>query len=203
MKRLGLLGGTFDPIHCGHLVIAEEARVRLGLAEVRFIPAGQPPHKSGQPVTAAVDRLAMVSLATAANSAFTVSALEIERDGPSYTADTLAHVQQVEGSDCALYFIVGGDALPDLLDWHAPARILALSTLVAVRRPGVAPADLRLLKDRLPALEERLIILDGPQFAVSGTEIRHRIRTGLPIRYQVPEPVWQYVQDHRLYRNGE
>jgi nicotinate-nucleotide adenylyltransferase len=202
VRRLGLLGGTFDPIHCGHLVIAEEARVRLDLAEVRFIPAGQPPHKSGQRVTPAADRLAMVQLATADNAAFAVSSVELERAGPSYTADTLAHMQQAEGSDCTLYFIVGGDALPDLLDWYAPERILDLCTLVAVRRPGVVPIDLRLLKARLPALEERLIILDGPQFAVSGTEIRQRVRTDLPIRYQVPEPVWQYIREHRLYREA-
>ena len=154
MKRLGLLGGTFDPIHCGHLVIAEEARVRLDLAEVRFIPAGQPPHKLAHAVSPAADRLAMIERAIAGNPAFTVSTLEIERTGPSYTVDTLSQVAEAEGSDCAVHFIVGGDALPDLLSWYAPDRLLELCTLVVVRRPDVPPVDLRRLTERLPALEQ-------------------------------------------------
>jgi nicotinate-nucleotide adenylyltransferase len=200
VKRLGLLGGTFDPIHCGHLVIAEEARVRLDLAEVRFVPAGQPPHKRPDAVSPAADRLAMVRLAIAGNPAFTVSTLEIERAGPSYTVDTVRQVAQTEGPDVHLHFIVGGDALPDLLSWYAPDRLLDLCTLVVVRRPEVQPVDLRDLQERLPALEKKLILLDGPQFAVSGTEIRQRMNTQLPIRYQVPEAVWAYVREHGLYR---
>lgn len=203
MRRLGLLGGTFDPIHCGHLVIAEEARARLNLPEVRFIPAGQPPHKRGQMVTPATDRLNMVKLAIAGNPAFTVSTIELERDGLSYTVDTLTELQRQEGHDCALYFIVGGDALVDLLTWRAPDRLLEICTLVAVRRPDVEPADLADLQRRLPALAQRLIVLDGPQFAVSGTELRRRIREGLPIRYQLPEAVWTYIAGRGLYRQSD
>jgi nicotinate-nucleotide adenylyltransferase len=201
MKRLGILGGTFDPVHCGHLVIAEEARVRLNLTEVRFVPAGQPPHKSGRPVSPATDRLAMLRLAIAGNTAFTLTTMEIERTGPSYTVDTLSQLARDEGPDCALHFIVGGDALPDLLSWREPARILALCTLVVVRRPDVKPVDLRQLQARLPALAEKLIVLDGPQFGVSGTEIRQRVAEGLPVRYQVPEAVWAYIREHRLYQS--
>jgi nicotinate-nucleotide adenylyltransferase len=201
MKRLGILGGTFDPVHCGHLVIAEEARVRLNLTEVRFVPAGQPPHKSGRPVSPATDRLAMLRLAIAGNTAFTFTTMEIERTGPSYTVDTLSQLARDEGPDCALHFIVGGDALPDLLSWREPARILALCTLVVVRRPDVKPVDLRDLQARLPALAEKLIVLDGPQFGVSGTEIRQRVAEELPVRYQVPEAVWAYIREHRLYQS--
>jgi nicotinate-nucleotide adenylyltransferase len=200
VKRLGILGGTFDPIHCGHLVIAEEARARLDLPEVRFIPSGQPPHKPGQSITPAVHRLAMVRLAIADNPAFTLSTMEIERAGPSYTVDTLAALRRQEGPACALFFIAGGDALSDLLTWRSPDELLALCTLVVVRRPDVAPVDLPHLQKQLPALEHRLVILDGPQFAVSGTEIRRRVCDGLPIRYQVPEAVWRYIEEHALYR---
>ncbi|HEV7214200.1 MAG TPA: nicotinate-nucleotide adenylyltransferase [Chloroflexota bacterium] len=200
MKRLGILGGTFDPIHCGHLVIAEEARVRLDLEEVRFIPAGQPPHKVGRPVTAAADRLAMVRLAIAGNSAFSVSTMEIERPGPSYTVDTLAQIQREEGSDCALFFIVGGDALPDLLTWRDPDRLLELCTLVAFRRPNAEPADLERLRSRLPAVAQKLEIIEGQQMAVSGTEIRRLVCAGVLVGDRVPAPVAAYIADHGLYR---
>ncbi|MGI8913157.1 MAG: nicotinate-nucleotide adenylyltransferase [Chloroflexota bacterium] len=200
MRRLGILGGTFDPIHSGHLVIAEEARVRLNLQEVRFIPAGQPPHKAGRPVTPASDRLTMVHRSIAGNPTFSVSTMEIERDGPSYTVDTLLQLHREEGPDCALFFIVGGDALPDLLTWRDPDRLLELCTLVVVRRPNVAPVDLRQLEAHLPAIAENIVLLDGPQFGVSGTDIRQRVSDGLPVRYQVPELVWAYIQEHRLYR---
>ena len=203
MRRLGILGGTFDPVHDGHLVIAEEARVRLNLPEVRFIPAGEPPHKGVRPVTPAADRLAMVRLAIAGNPDFTVSTMEIERGGPSYTVDTLRDLRRLEGDDCELHFIVGGDGLRDLPTWHDPDGILALCRLVVVRRPGVGEIDLPALKRQLPALRERLTLLDGPLFDVSGTELRERARAGLPIRYQLPEAVREYIEARGLYRRAE
>jgi nicotinate-nucleotide adenylyltransferase len=203
VSGLGLLGGTFDPIHYGHLLIAEEARVRLRLPEVRFIPVGQPPHKGGRPITPAAHRLAMVHLAIAENPAFSVSTMEIDRPGPSYTVDTLSQLREEQGPDGALYFITGGDALPDLLTWREPERILRLSTLAVVERPGRRPFDLAALEQRLPELRRSLVILKGPQFFVSGTEIRRRVRTGLPIRYQLPDPVRAYIEEHGLYRKAE
>lgn len=200
MKRLGILGGTFDPIHCGHLVIAEEARVRLALDAVCFIPAGQPPHKRGLPVSPAADRLAMVRLAITGNSAFSVSTMEIEREGPSYTVETLAAMRREVGVDCTLFFIVGGDALPDLLTWRDPERLLELAMLVVVSRPQAPTVNLAQLSRQLPGLVTRLTQVAGPQFAVSGTEIRQRVSQGLPIRYQVPEAVWHYITERRLYR---
>lgn len=198
MRKLGVIGGTFDPIHYGHLAIAEEARARLDLPEVRFIPAGQPPHKPGGVISPAADRLAMVRLAVAGNPAFTVSTVELERTGPSFTVDTLARLREQEGPDCALYFIAGGDALADLLTWREPARLLALATLVIVQRPG-ATVDRAALEARLPALRQRLRLLDGPRFDLSGTLLRQRVREGVSIRYQTPDTVLAYIQEHRLY----
>jgi nicotinate-nucleotide adenylyltransferase len=200
VRRLGLLGGTFDPVHNGHLMIAEEARQRFHLEEVRFIPAGQPPHKHGRPVTPAHDRLAMVRLAIADKPAFTVSSMEIERAGLSYTVDTLIQVRREEGPNCELYFIVGGDALPDLLSWRTPERVLELCVLVAFRRPAVAPLDLEKLRARLPAAAEKVLTVAGPQFAVSGTEIRRRVHAGLPVGELVPPAVVSYIESHALYR---
>ena len=143
--RLGILGGTFDPIHYAHLVIAEECRVRLGLAGVIFIPAGEPPHKRRQSVTPAADRLAMVELAIASNPAFRVSRVEIDRPGPSYSVDTIAALQAELGPEAELYFIVGQDAMADILTWHEPRRLLALCRLVAIHRPGVREPDMAAL----------------------------------------------------------
>lgn len=200
MRKLGVIGGTFDPIHYGHLAIAEEARARLALPEVRFIPAGQPPHKPGAAVSPAADRLAMVRRAVAGNPAFTVSTIELERAGPSFTVDTLERLRAQEGPDCALYFIAGGDALVDLLTWREPARLLELATLVIVQRPGAAAVDRAALEARLPALRRTLVVLDGPRFDVSGTLLRQRVRAGLPIRYQTPDVVLAYIQEHGLYQ---
>ncbi len=203
VTRLGVLGGTFDPIHFGHLIIAEEARVQLRLPEVRFIPAGQPPHKGERRITPGRHRLEMVRRAVADNPAFTVSAQELDRPGPSYTVDTLAWLQEEQGPQCSLYFVVGGDALADLLAWREPDRLLRLATLVAVRRPGAQLADIRVLEARLPGLRQRLILLDSPQLDVSGSDIRRRVCAGLPIRYQVPEPVRSYIEEEGLYRDHD
>lgn len=200
MRRLGLLGGTFDPVHNGHLMIAYMARQRFQLQELRFIPAGQPPHKDGRLVTPAGDRLAMVRLAIGDEPGFSVSSMEIERDGPSYTVDTLTQVRDEEGPDCELFFIVGGDALPDLLSWRAPERLLELCTLVVFRRPDTAPVDLEHLRARLPSVAEKVTIVDGPQLPESGTAIRQRVRAGSPVGDQVPPLVVAYIESHGLYR---
>lgn len=200
MKRLGLLGGTFDPVHNGHLLIAAEARRRFRLQELRFVPAGQPPHKHGRQVTPPGERLAMVRLAIGDEPGLSVSSIEVERDGPSYTVDTLTQVRAEEGPDCELFFIVGGDALPDLLSWRAPGRLLELCTLVVFRRPGVAPMDLDLLRAHLPAVAAKVTVVDGPQLAVSGTAIRQRVRAGLPVDDLVPPLVAAYIERHGLYR---
>ncbi|MCL4543299.1 MAG: nicotinate-nucleotide adenylyltransferase [Chloroflexi bacterium] len=200
MKRLGILGGTFDPVHLGHLAIAEEARVRLGLSSVVFIPAREPPHKTGRPLTAAQHRLTMLELAIASNPSFQISTLELERPGLSFTVDTLQAFRERESEDTLLHFIAGTDALHELTSWHQPRHILQLCTFVVVHRPGVDPPDIKELTAALPELATRLLFVEGPRFDLSATELRKRIRRGLPIRYQVPEEVREYIERHGLYR---
>jgi nicotinate-nucleotide adenylyltransferase len=192
--RTGVLGGTFDPIHLGHLLIAEEARLSLGLDDVLFIAAGQPYFKTGQPVSEACHRLAMVELAVASNPHFTASDVEIARPGPTYTVDTLTELRKRLGEDCDLFLILGMDSLADLDRWRRPEDIVALSTVVGFARPG---ADV--LDDETRGCIQ---LLDGPQVDVSGSDIRRRVAAGLSIRYMVPEPVEEYIYVHRLYEGS-
>lgn len=202
-RRIGLIGGTFDPIHYGHLVIAEEVRAVLQLDEMVFIPTGQPPHKLKGTVTATEHRLAMAELAIASNPYFSLSRIEVERATPSYTADTLRLLRQQWGRTVALYFVIGWDSLEELHTWYDPSGILAqLDHLVAVRRPGYVeePAYNDLLEARLPGITRRLLVIPAPQLEISATELRQRVAEGRPIKYQTPEVVEQYIKEHELYR---
>jgi nicotinate-nucleotide adenylyltransferase len=201
MEKVGVLGGTFDPIHYGHLVIAEEAYAHLGLSEVLVVPARVPPHKRNKPVTAEEHRLAMVQLAIASNPHFRLCTIDLDRDGPSHTADTLALLRA--GREAELYFIIGEDSLLDLPRWHQPARILAQCRLVVVTRPGYPEPDLRVLHPVRPEATHESIVIRAPQLEISSTELRQRVAHGLPIKYQVPEPVEEYIYQHGLYRSGE
>ncbi len=203
-RRVGLMGGTFDPIHYGHLVIAEEVRATLDLIEMVFVPAGQPPHKPGRTITAAEHRLAMLELAIASNPHFTISLVDLERTGPSYTAETLQLLNEQWGADTAIYFVIGWDSLEYLLTWHDPAGILEqLAYLVAVHRPGhtEVPGYLEALEARLPGIKQRLLTVPAPQLDISATDLRQRVAEGRPIKYQTPEAVEQYIVQHSLYRN--
>lgn len=197
--RLGLMGGTFDPIHYGHLVAAEAARHEFALAKVIFIPAGQPPHKPDREVAPAFHRVAMVRLAISSNPYFEISTMEVQRPGPSYTVDTLAEFRRLCPSG-ALYFITGADAVAEILTWHRFKELLRLCLLVGVTRPGHSLADLR---ERLGGLEEELWqqirVLPVPGVAVSSSEIRERVRTGKPIKYLLPEAVEEHIVRHGLY----
>lgn len=201
--KLGLMGGTFNPIHYGHLAAAEECRNRLGLDRVLFIPAGEPPHKRGRSVTSAADRVAMVELAIADNPGFELCRIEVDRCGPSYTADTLTELHEIHGSSAELYFIVGMDSLSEILTWRQPARIAELARLVAVSRGGVAPFDPGLLEPGIPNARERVIVLSGPELTISSTDLRERVASGLPIRYQVPPSVEEYIRGHGLYASRD
>jgi nicotinate-nucleotide adenylyltransferase len=194
--RIGLLGGSFDPIHYGHLAIAEEARLALQLEQVLFIPAAQQPFKLGQHAASAEDRLAMVQLACADNPAFEVSAIELERAGPSYTAVTLAALR--ERTYAELFLILGADSLADLPRWYQAARVVALAQIVAVGRPG-APAELERVALALPGLAGRLTWLDGPNLSISSTQLRERAAAGRSLRYLAPDPVVDFIQTHRPY----
>jgi nicotinate-nucleotide adenylyltransferase len=203
MRRIGLLGGTFDPIHYGHLVIAEEVRATLALSEVVFIPAGQPPHKPGRPITPAQHRLAMLQLAIASNPAFSLCEIEIERLGPSYTVDTLRLLRQRWGSQAYLAFILGADSLAEFTSWYNAAGVLAqLDCLVAVGRPGYRPPQelVTALEERLPGIGERLRVVNAPYLSISASDLRQRVAEGRPIKYQTPESVEAYIAQHQLYR---
>jgi nicotinate-nucleotide adenylyltransferase len=202
-QRIGLIGGTFDPIHHGHLVIAEEVYAALNLAEVVFIPAGQPPHKPGRAVTAVHHRLNMLELAIATNPHFTCSRVEVERPGPSYLVDTLRFLRTQWGRETALYFIIGWDSLEELHTWYDPPGILALlDHLVAVGRPGYTEiADYNtMLAARLPGIMQRLLVVPVPQLNISSTDLRQRIAEGRPIKYQVPDAIEHYIVKHSLYQ---
>jgi nicotinate-nucleotide adenylyltransferase len=204
LRRVGLLGGTFDPIHYGHLVIAEEVRTVLHLAEMVFVPAGHPPHKPGRIVTEAQHRLAMLELAIASNPHFTISLVDLERPGPSYTVETLQVLRQQWGAQTAIYFVIGGDSLEDLLAWYDPAGILKqLTALVAVQRPGYEEAAgyRDTLEARLPGIRQRLIMVQAPQLDISATDLRRRVAEGRPIKYQTPEAVERYIIEYGLYRH--
>ncbi len=196
------MGGTFDPIHLAHLIVAEEVRSALHLDTMVFIPAGQPPHKGGIAHAEVHHRLKMVELALASNPHFTISRVEIDRPGPSYLVDTLRTLHEQWGPESELYFVVGWDSLEYFHAWHNASGILAqLRKLVAVHRPGYRENReyMRLLDVRLPGMMERLKVVEAPQLDISSTELRRRIAEGRPIRYQVPEDVERYIGEHNLY----
>ncbi len=201
-QRIGLMGGTFDPIHYGHLVVAEEVRARLDLAEMFFVPAGQPPHKQGDFITPAHHRLAMLELAISSNPHFSISLVDLDRPGPSYTVDTLRLLRQWWGEEVALYFVIGWDSLEELSSWFEPERILEQVThLVAVHRPGYeeAPQYRSRLEQRLPMLRQRMLSMPAPQLEISATDLRQRVAEGRPVKYQIPEAVERYIAEHGLY----
>ncbi len=197
--NIGVLGGTFDPIHKGHIVVAEETRARLNLAEVLFIPAGQPWLKEGSPILAAEHRVQMVRLAIADKPYFKLSTVEIDRAGPSYTVDTITELQAQLGAGDELFFILSRDTLAQLPQWREPSRLIEMCRLVAVPRPGYLLPDLNSLEAIISGLSQRLILLDKPEVDIGATEIRTRVAQGLSIRHLVPEPVDEYIRQHRLY----
>lgn len=200
-RRIGVLGGTFDPIHLGHLIIGEEARARLGLAEVVFVPSRDPWRKARKDLAPASDRLAMVNLAVEENPSFSVSTVDLDREGPSYSVDTLMDMQMQKGWDTELYLILGFDALADVPYWHEPARLAALAQLVAAKRFGVK-VDWPELERAIPAARERVTLLDMPVVSISSTEIRRRVAKGETIRYWVPDKVAAYIDKQGLYRKA-
>lgn len=197
--RIGILGGTFDPIHFGHLAIAEEARSTLQLDRVLFIPAAHQPLKPAGHLATAQQRVEMARLACSTNPAFELSTIELNRPGPSYTATTLEALHSAELGD--LYFILGADTLADLARWFAAQRIIQLAKLVGMSRPGYTP-DLAALEQQLPGLQQQLILIDGPHLEISSSDLRRRVATGRPIRYQTPDPVAEYIAATGLYRAG-
>ncbi|MFZ5916125.1 MAG: nicotinate-nucleotide adenylyltransferase [Chloroflexota bacterium] len=200
--RLGVLGGTFDPIHIGHLFAAEEARTRLGLERVLFVPAGLPPHKLDVPVTPVEHRLNMVQLAIADNPHLVLSRVDVDRFGPSYTVDTIELLRDEHGPDTELHFIMGSDSLADLLTWHRPERLIRLCRIVALTRPN-GLVDLEELNRLLPGAIARIQMLEMPLLQISSSDLQRRVRAGFSIRYLVPMAVEAYIEQHQLYRKRE
>jgi nicotinate-nucleotide adenylyltransferase len=197
--NIGVLGGTFDPIHMGHLIIAEEVRARLDISEVLFVPAGQPLLKHNNAISPAEHRVEMIRLAIDKEPAFKLSTMEIERSGPSYTVDTMAELRSQIRAEDRLYFILGWDNLNQLPQWHEPARLVSLCRLVPVPRVGYPSPDLDSLEAVVPGLSQSIIMLDTPQIEISSSEIRDRLARGLSIHHLVPEAVEGYIQENRLY----
>jgi nicotinate-nucleotide adenylyltransferase len=195
-RRVGVMGGTFDPIHHGHLVAAEEARWQFGLDRVVFVPTGQPWQKAAG-VSDAEDRYLMTVIATASNPAFSVSRLEIDSPGPTYTVDTLRRLRAELDPDVRLFFVTGADAVLQILTWKDPDEVLALAELIAATRPGHDLAD---LAEKVPAAAGRVHPMRIPALAISSTEIRARVAAGAPIQYLVPEGVARYIEKRGLYR---
>lgn len=200
--RVGLLGGTFDPIHIGHLILAEEARDQLGLTVVYLVPAGDPPHKRDRRLAPIEDRLAMIELAIAGNPTLRVSRVDADRPGPHYTLDTVRIFQQELPPGGELYFLMGYDSLAELPGWHRPQELIAACHLVALTRYNV-PLDWAALEARLPGLRARVTLLDMPELEISSNQIQARVRAGRTIRYLTPEPVREYILTRGLYRTAE
>jgi nicotinate-nucleotide adenylyltransferase len=193
-SRVGIMGGTFDPIHHGHLVAASEVADVFGLDEVVFVPAGHQPFKADRDVAPAEHRYLMTVVATASNPRFTVSRADIDRPGVTYTIDTLRDLR-AELPDAELFFITGADALSQIVEWKDPEQLWDLAHFIGVTRPGHV-----LTEEGLPATHVSL--LEVPAMAISSTDCRDRVAAGQPVWYLVPDGVVQYINKHRLYRGG-
>ena len=198
--RVGILGGTFDPIHSGHIVIAEAVKNHLNLSEIVFVPAGQPWLKADRPISPAHHRLAMLGLALKGKPYFKISAAEIERAGPSYTVDTVDELGQKIGKEAELFFILGWDSLTTLPRWRDASRLIRLCTLVAVHRPGYPRPDLKLMEKSVPGVSQRVVFMTEPCIDISATDIRSRVSQDQPLEDLVPASVAMYIKEHGLYQ---
>lgn len=198
--RVGILGGTFDPIHVGHLMMAEAVRNEFRLEKVIFIPAAVPPHKLGQKITPVEDRYLMTVLATCSNPAFEVSDIEMKREGPSYSIDTVYALLKASDGDTEFFFITGTDVIREIHTWDRIEELLVLCPFIAASRPGCRP-DVERTRELFGGLgASRIHLLDTPELEISATDIRERVAKGHSIKYVVPAPVEQYIYKRGLYR---
>ncbi|MBM3119222.1 MAG: nicotinate-nucleotide adenylyltransferase, partial [Chloroflexi bacterium] len=201
--NIGVLGGTFDPIHSGHLIIAEEARLKFSLARVLFVPAGQPWLKTDRTITAASHRIEMVKRAIAAKPYFELSTVDIDRPGPSYTVDTVNILHQQLGVEAKIFFLLGWDSLAELPQWKEPTKLIQLCHLVAVTRPGFSRPDLKALETEVPGITQSVVWLDIPPVDISSSDIRYKVARGLSIHSLVTEDVEGYIKEHKLYQSQD
>jgi len=197
--RLGIMGGTFDPIHYGHLVTAEEALVQFNLDRVVFMPTGRPVRKTHREVIPAEHRYLMTVIATASNPDFEVSRLEVDRPGPTYTVDTIRELRNATGPDSELFFITGADAVFEILSWKDADELAESCTLIGATRPGY---DLPRFAEEAAAARLRIEFMEVPALAISSTDIRVRVAERRPVRYLLPEAVAAYILKNRLYTDG-
>lgn len=197
-QRIGVFGGTFDPIHLGHLILAEEAKVQLKLDRIYLVPAGDPPHKQERKLTPVAHRICMAELAAAEVDYLWVSRVDADRAGPHYTVDMLHLLQQALGPTVELYFLMGMDSLRDLPTWRQPMWIVQNCKLVALSRHAV-DLDWEEIERTLPGLRTQLILLDMPEIEIASHTIQERVRSGGAIRHQVPRAVEAYIRKQRLY----
>jgi nicotinate-nucleotide adenylyltransferase len=201
-QRIGILGGTFDPPHVGHLWLATLAADAIGLDKVLFMPASQPPHKGGRLVTKAADRLLMTRLAVAGDDLFDLTIIEMERPGPSYTVDSVAELQRLYGTDATLYLVMAADSLAQIETWRQPDELLERIEWIVGPRPGSPRPDRSVLERRFGPNASRITLLDGPSLDVSSSDVRRRVAAGHAIRYLVPRGVEELIVERGLYRRG-
>lgn len=203
-KKIGVMGGTFNPVHNGHLVTAQEALSQFKLDKVIFIPTGNPPHKIENEVASAEDRYIMTVIATSSNSNFFVSRMEIDRKGKSYTIDTVRQLRKIYGKNSLLYFITGADAILEILTWKNTGEIVSLCKFIAATRPGYNLSRIEDLRKRLSgkagATNKKISVMEIPALSISSTDIRNRVRHKRPIDYLLPEGVSNYILKHGLYK---
>ena len=204
VRKIGVMGGTFNPVHNGHLVTAQEALSQFKLDRVIFIPTGNPPHKVEKDIAAAEDRYIMTVIATSSNSNFFVSRMEIDRKEKSYTIDTVRQLRKKHGENSSLYFITGADAILEILTWKNTNEIISLCKFIAATRPGYDMTRIEDFRKKLFSSSEasykKIYIMEIPALSISSTDIRNRVRSGQPIDYLLPEGVSNYILKHGLYK---
>jgi len=202
MTRIGIFGGTFDPIHLGHLILAEQCREQAGLDQVWFVPAARPPHKLDRPLTRFDQRVEMIALAIAGQPSFRIDELEKDRAGPSYTADTLSELRRLHPA-CEFWLLFGADTVADLPNWYEPSRVIAQAGLVVTGRPGHSIPTFEQVRAmlRVPNPSElRYHPVEAPLIDISSRDLRRRVAAGTSIRYMVPRAVECYIEEKKLYR---
>jgi len=199
-RKIGIMGGTFDPIHLGHLILAEETRIQLNLDKVIFIPTGEPPHKKTKSVLEPIHRYEMTLLATADNPHFQVSALEINKEGVSYTIDTIKHLRSLY-SNSTFYFITGADSLVNITSWRNADELLTLCKFVTTKRRGIPNSELDDAVNKInQTFRDTVYLLSIPYIEVSSTEVRNRVKNGESIKYYVPDSVETYIRKNNFYK---
>lgn len=199
MVKIGVLGGTFDPIHLGHLGIADSACREIGLERMMFVPAREPWLKGDRDIAPAPHRVEMIKLAILSDPRYDISYVDLERDGPSYTVDTLSDLRRDLGPDADLHFVLGMDAMEGMAGWREPGRIVEMCHLVIARRSGVSIVGLKELEKSIPGVMEKVIVIDNDLYNIGSTEIRRRVAAGLSINGLVPDAVACYIQENGVY----